>query len=130
MPSRSSTPSTSPRREGVRAVESDEVGPGDGVAAREALAVLLEQDHRLRATRAYRLDEPPAHRELPREGRRYGGERRGDQDRVVRGMHGEPFGAVARDDLDVRDAVAGGGPTMGVGAIRAAVSGPHKTGEG
>src|ERR687886_191512 len=107
-------------REGVSAVEPDEVGPGDGVAAREALVVLLEQDHRLRAARAYRLDQPPSHPELLRQRRRYRREGRGDQDRIVGGMLWEPFGAVARDDAGVRDAVAGEVLSGGLGDIRPA----------
>ena len=43
-------------RERMRAVELDEVGSGYGAAALEILLPSLEEDDRLLAARAYRLD--------------------------------------------------------------------------
>src|SRR5215218_3206537 len=113
-------------RERVRAVEPDEVGPGDGAAAHETPRPLLEQDYRLLATRAYRLDESPAHHELLREGWRDGGERRGDEDRIVEGVLRESLAPVPRDDLDVLDPVSGEVVLSGFGDIGEAFHAPHK----
>ena len=75
-------------RERVRAVEPDEACPGYSAAPHEPLSTLLEEDHILSATWAYRLHQSPSRSELllkrPRDGR----ESRGDQDGVVRSVLG------------------------------------------
>jgi hypothetical protein len=73
-------------RERVLAVEPDEACPGYSAAPHEPLSTLLEEDHLLSATWAYRLHQSPSRSELllkrPRDGR----ESRGDQGGVVRSV--------------------------------------------
>ena len=83
------------------------MSPGNSVAAPQTLGLLREQDHQLLTTRAYRLDEPSAKGKLLYEGRRDPREGRGDEDRLVRSVLGEPLCPIAHHDLDVRDAVTG-----------------------
>ena len=75
-------------RERVLAVEPDEACPGYSAAPHEPLSTLLEEDHLLSATWAYRLHQSPSHSELLLKRSRDGRKSRGDQGGVVRSVLG------------------------------------------
>ena len=81
-------------------IQRNEVGAGDDAHADEAAARRApEQSDVLRAAGPDRLDEPPAGRELRRQGRRHERMRRGDHDRRTRRVRCQSLAAVARPDI-------------------------------
>ena len=113
----------------VCAVESDEMSPGNGVAAHQASGPLHEQNHQLLTIGAYRLDEPSTRDKLLYEGWRDPRECCGDEYRLIRSVLWEPFRSIAHNSLNICDAMAGQVGPGGIANIRPAFHAPYKAGQ-